>query len=122
VAHLKVTSSFGKTSARTFTLGPLLPGETIAVHGSVPVRPAGQVVAEATVVAVGARSSAQTSQWSFPWGALAILLLVLTLAALVLVRWWGRRRRSHGSADPGLAASVDAMQDELAGVADTNVI
>jgi hypothetical protein len=90
IAHLRVTSTFGSSFSRTFGLGPLLPGESVTVRRNVSIRSAGNLLAQVRVVADGAGSTAQTSQWILPWGAL--VLMVLVAGGLMLVLLFGARR------------------------------
>ena len=76
VAHLKVSSTFGTTTTRTFSTGPLLPGESVARRFTVPVRTTGRLEAQLSAAASGVRATASSSQFNLPWG---LIILVLAL-------------------------------------------
>jgi hypothetical protein len=105
VAHLEVTSTFGSTVTRTFSTGPLLPGESVA-----------QVIAAAG----GSRASASNSKWNLPWGLLVIVLVALSLGVLTLLRFLLRRRR-NAKAEAEVfepAASPDDQSDDVTDAVD----
>ncbi len=129
LAHLKVTSAFESPSIRTFTTGPLLPGETVTRRFTFSVRALGSLDAQLSATASKVHVGAVTSQWSWPWGLVGLALLVLILVVLTLVRWGLRRHRrksktaatdeaaeSEPRVDEGPAGSGE---DEDAGVPDT---
>jgi hypothetical protein len=117
LAHLKVTSTFGSTTTRTFSTGPLLPGESVARRFTVPVRTTGQITATLSAAASGAHATAVSSQFTVPWGLVVLVLLVVLAVVLTLVlRGRGRRRRakheaeSNGGEVGGDGAPEDAVQ------------
>ncbi|MFZ0250358.1 MAG: hypothetical protein WAL61_10475 [Acidimicrobiales bacterium] len=115
LAHLKVTSTFGPTTTRTFSTGPLLPGESVARRFTVPVRTTGQLVATLSAVASGAHATAVSSQFNLPWGLVALALVVVVgLVLTLLLRGWRRRRRAkHGAKASG--REEDAGDDGVSG-------
>ncbi len=108
VAHLKLTGAFGTGATRTFSVGPLLPGESVTRRYTVSVGAIGNVEAQLSVAATGTHSSATTSQWSVPWGLVAIVVVILLLVVLTLVRW---RRRRHRAAS-GLVPVEEPAADQ----------
>ena len=104
VAHLEVTSTFGAKTTRTFSTGPLLPGESVARRFTVPVRTTGQLEAQLSAAAIGAHASATTSQSNLPWGLIVLVLVVLAGLVLTLVlrhhRKSRRAKQSEESDDP----------------------
>jgi hypothetical protein len=114
VVHLRVTSTFGSPSTRSFSTGPLLPGESVARRFTVPVHTTGSLHAQVTAKAQGALASATSSQWNTPWGVLSSLLVVVILVVLTLV--WSRRhkrRRSEEAEGRHAALSGDQAESEL---------
>jgi hypothetical protein len=95
VAHLKVTSTFGATTTRTFSTGPLLPGESVARRFTVPVRTTGRLQAQLSAAGSGARATVSSSQFNLPWGLIVLVLVMLVGLVLTLVL----RRRRRGRAE-----------------------
>ena len=56
VAHVELTGAFGTGANRTFSVGPLLPGESVTRHYTVSVRAVGEVQAQVSVAAKGTHS------------------------------------------------------------------
>ncbi len=100
VAHLKVTSTFGTTTTRTFSTGPLLPGESVARRFTVPVRTTGRLEAQLSAAASGARATASTSQFNLPWGLIILVLVLVVGLVLTLVLRRQRRRRAKRATEP----------------------
>jgi hypothetical protein len=112
--YLQVTATFGTTTSRRFSVGPLLPGEAVTRYFSVSVRAAGEVTSVVRVTATGAHASASDSQWSVPWGLLGAVLLVLLLVVFTILRLVrGRHRRAEAAA----IGKVTDPEDEVAGLA-----
>jgi hypothetical protein len=107
VAHLKVTSTFGTPTTRTFSTGPLLPGESVARRFTVPVRTTGQLGAQLSAAASGVHVSASSSQFNLPWGLIVLVLVVLVGLVLTLVLW--RRRRHQRANQTFVAAESQAL-------------
>ncbi len=111
VAHLKVTGAFGTGARRTFSVGPLLPGESVTRRYTVSVRAIGNLEAQVSVAAKGTHSSATTSQWAMPWGLVAIVVVILVLSVLTLVRWRRRRHRDEPDPSPGSDLVDDGSEE-----------
>jgi len=115
VAHLKVTSTFGTSTTRTFSTGPLLPGEAVARRFTVPVRTTGGLQTQFSAAASGAHASATTSQFNLPWGLIILVVVLVVGLVLTLVLRRHRRRRVKrateppaGEGDSGSGESVDS--------------
>jgi hypothetical protein len=112
VAHLKVTGTFATSATQTFSTGPLLPGEAVTRRFTVSVRTEGQIEAEVSATASGSHASAKTSQWSIPWGLLAVVFLVLALVVLTLVRLVRRKHRQLDAAESPDSSPDDEVEPE----------
>jgi hypothetical protein len=98
-SHLQVTNTFGSPFTRTFSTGPLLPGESVTRRVTVPVRMTGKLEAQFSAAASGSHDSAMSAQWNLPWGLIGVIVVLLVLAVLTLLR--RRRRRGSKDAAPG---------------------
>lgn len=112
LARLRVSGTFGSAMTRTFSVGPLLPGEAVTRHFTVSVRAAGEVTSEVFVYATGAHASSSSSQWSIPWGLLGAVLLVLLLLVFTVWRILRRRRRRAAAATTSAEAGPEPVQEQ----------
>ena len=100
VAHLKVTSTFGATTTKTFSTGPLLPGESVARRFTVPVRTTGRLEAQLSASASGAQATASSSQFNLPRGLIILVFALVVGLVLTLVLRRHRRRRAKRTTEP----------------------
>jgi Bacterial protein of unknown function (DUF916) len=109
--QVTISGWFGSATVHPPPLAQLLPGDSIALHATVPdVWPAGPLTAKVTLTALSVAgttsppapvSDESYSLFEFPWPQLVALVL---LALLGLAVWWGvRRRRAHIAALLGAA-------------------
>jgi hypothetical protein len=114
VAHLKVTNTLGSPETRTFSTGPLLPGEAVARRFTVPVRTTGRLEVQFSAAASGAHDSAMSVEWNLPWGLVVVVAVVLILVVLTLARR-RRRRRRRVSPAPAVDRDLSGGEENLEG-------